>query len=260
MHMGVNHLGHFLLTNLLLDLLKAAPAARIVNVSSLFHTVGWIWKSNFFGERFYFRWHAYATSKLANILFTRELAKRLKNTNVTANALHPGKVILNAGVMACAKSYTADGFEMHMGVNHLGHFLLTNLLLDLLKAAPAARIVNVSSLFHTVGWIWKSNFFGERFYFRWHAYATSKLANILFTRELAKRLKNTNVTANALHPGKVDSTLSHLPKSRKIYHKTLIKYSLGAVHSNLQRHINSIIRYFTSIPNTCQERYIKILT
>ncbi|KAG5676988.1 hypothetical protein PVAND_006779 [Polypedilum vanderplanki] len=129
-------------------------------------------------------------------------------------------LINNAGVMACPKSYTKDGFEMHMGVNHLGHFLLTNLLLDILKNTPNSRIVNVSSLFHIVGFIWKSNFFGEKFYFRWHAYATSKLANILFTRELAKRLKSSNTTANSLHP--------------------------GAVHSNLQRHVSSVIKILTT--------------
>lgn len=117
-------------------------------------------------------------------------------------------LINNAGVMACPKSFTEDGFEMHMGVNHLGHFLLTNLLLDLLKKSFQGRIVNVASLFHIVGFIWKTNFCAEKFYFRWYAYATSKLANILFSRELAKRLVNTKITVNSLHPGKY----SHVKK------------------------------------------------
>lgn len=111
-------------------------------------------------------------------------------------------LINNAGIMACPKSYTDDGFEMQMGVNHLGHFLLTNLLLDLLKKSPQGRIVNVSSLAYIGGKLMENNLFGEKFYFRWFAYANSKLANILFTHELARRLENTNITVNTLHPGK----------------------------------------------------------
>lgn len=110
-------------------------------------------------------------------------------------------LINNAGVMACQKSFTEDGFEMHMGVNHLGHFLLTDLLMDLLKSSAPSRVINVSSALHGIGTISKRNFFGEKFYNPWLAYSNSKLANILFTRELAKRLKNSNVTVNALHPG-----------------------------------------------------------
>lgn len=110
-------------------------------------------------------------------------------------------LINNAGVMACTKSFTKEGFEMHFGVNHLGHFLLTNLLLDLLKASAPSRVVVVSSLFHIVGKIRKADLGGEKFYSRWFQYASSKLANILFTRALARRLVGTGVTANSLHPG-----------------------------------------------------------
>lgn len=110
-------------------------------------------------------------------------------------------LINNAGVMACLKARTADGFEMHFGTNHLGHFLLTNLLLDVLKYSFPSRVVVVSSLFHIIGKIRKTDLFGEKFYSRWFAYASSKLANILFTRELARRLIDTGVTANCLHPG-----------------------------------------------------------
>lgn len=110
-------------------------------------------------------------------------------------------LINNAGVMAIQKSFTSDGFEMHMGVNHIGHFLLTDLLVELLKKSAPSRIVNVSSALHGIGTISKRNFFGEKYYNRWLAYANSKLANILFTLELAKRLKNSKVTVNVLHPG-----------------------------------------------------------
>lgn len=113
-------------------------------------------------------------------------------------------LVNNAGVMACPKSSTSDGFEMHIGTNHLGHFLLTNLLLDRLKESAPSRVVNVASLFYIVGKIRKGDLFGEKFYFRWFAYASSKLANILFTKELARRLEGTSVTANCLHPGQMN--------------------------------------------------------
>nr|XP_020655845.1 retinol dehydrogenase 12-like isoform X1 [Pogona vitticeps] len=116
-------------------------------------------------------------------------------------------LINNAGAMMGHYTKTADGFEMHIGVNHLGHFLLTFLLLDRLKQSAPARIINVSSMTHA---FWKINFQnlqGERWYNPLLAYFQSKLANILFTRELARHLQGTGVTANALHPGAVLSEL-----------------------------------------------------
>ena len=118
-------------------------------------------------------------------------------------------LINNAGVMGIPeRKLTQDGFEMLFGVNHLGHFLLTNLLLDRIKEAPSARIVTVSSLGHAQGNMDFNNLNSERSYSRWTAYGTSKLANILFTRSLAKRLKGTRVTANVLHPGAINTELS----------------------------------------------------
>ncbi|XP_075007978.1 retinol dehydrogenase 12 isoform X3 [Calonectris borealis] len=116
-------------------------------------------------------------------------------------------LINNAGVMLCPYSKTADGFEMHLGVNHLGHFLLTFLLLERLKQSAPARIVNVSSLAHYGGRIRFHDLHSEKSYNRGLAYCHSKLANVLFTRELARRLQGTKVTANALHPGSVRSEL-----------------------------------------------------
>lgn len=110
--------------------------------------------------------------------------------------------------MMVPKSLTADGFESHLGVNHLGHFLLTNLLLDTIKASAPSRIIVVSSSAHIVGHIDRTDLMYERKpYWKVSAYARSKLANILFTRELAKRLRDTGVTVNALHPGVVQTEL-----------------------------------------------------
>lgn len=103
--------------------------------------------------------------------------------------------------MATSKGQTKDGFEMQLGVNHLGHFLLTNLLLDMLKASAPSRIIVVSSSLHKIGKINKDDLMSERSYWRWLAYGQSKLANILFVRELAKKLIDTGVTVNCLHPG-----------------------------------------------------------
>ncbi|KFB36543.1 AGAP007572-PA-like protein [Anopheles sinensis] len=116
-------------------------------------------------------------------------------------------LINNAGVMACPKALTKDGFEQQLGVNHLGHFLLTNLLLDALKAAAPSRIVNLSSLAHKYGKINRKDLNSEHSYNQVTAYCQSKLANVMFTRELAKRLAGTGVTTYAVHPGTVDTDL-----------------------------------------------------
>ena len=117
-------------------------------------------------------------------------------------------LINNSGVMGCPYTKTKDGFEMQFGVNHLGHFLLTHLLLDRLKEAPAARIINVSSVAHSfVNGITFDDLNSEKAYTVHSAYFRSKLANILFTRSLAKRLIGTSVTANSLHPGSVRTEL-----------------------------------------------------
>ncbi|EDW89216.1 retinol dehydrogenase 12 [Drosophila yakuba] len=116
-------------------------------------------------------------------------------------------LINNAGIMDCPKMLTEDGFEMQIGVNHMGHFLLTLLLLDLLKSSAPSRIVVLSSIAHRFGRIKRDDLNSEKSYDRKMAYCQSKLANILFTRELAKRLEGTKVTVNALHPGVVNTEL-----------------------------------------------------
>jgi NAD(P)-dependent dehydrogenase (short-subunit alcohol dehydrogenase family) len=116
-------------------------------------------------------------------------------------------LINNAGGIWTPRSTTAQGFEQTFGVNHVGPFYLTALLLDHLKDSAPARIVNVSSFAHhaaLTGMAW-DDLQSERRYTPFAAYCRSKLANLLFTRELANRLAGTSVTANALHPGAVRS-------------------------------------------------------
>ncbi len=123
-------------------------------------------------------------------------------------ARHPRLHVLvnNAAVVPAARRLTVNGFEEAFAVNHLAPFLLTNLLRDPLLAAGSARVVTVSSEAHrmlpAVEW---DNLQGERRFRGFRAYALSKLANVLFTRELARRFAGTGVTANALHPGVVNT-------------------------------------------------------
>lgn len=110
--------------------------------------------------------------------------------------------------MNVAQSTTADGFETHFGVNHLGHFLLTGLLLDRLRASAPSRIVIVSSEAHRFGQIRRPDLMRQRDgYSGWSAYSQSKLANVLFGRQLARMLQGSGVTANSVHPGVVATEL-----------------------------------------------------
>ncbi|KAM8714250.1 hypothetical protein ACLKA7_014393 [Drosophila subpalustris] len=139
---------------------------------------------------------------LASLDSIRKFAADFKKEQ---NKLHI--LINNAGIMHCPRMSTKDGFEMQLGVNHMGHFLLTNLLLDLLKKTAPSRIVNVSSLAHSMGKMNFDDLNSEKSYNSFDAYNQSKLANVLFTRELAKRLEGTGVTVNAVHPGVVQTDL-----------------------------------------------------
>lgn len=122
-------------------------------------------------------------------------------------------LINNAGLFAQSKGLTADGFEQQFGVNYLGHFLLTQRLLPVLKQAPKARIIHLASIAHWAGSIKPQTFYGEGFYNPLFFYGQSKLSNLLFSHSLAKRLAGSTVTSNALHPGGVDSDIYRdLPK------------------------------------------------
>ena len=126
----------------------------------------------------------------------RQLARQIKEGSARLDVL-----INNAGGMWLKRTLTVDGLEMTFAVNHLAYFLLTNLLLDTLQASAPARVVNVASDAHRKATLGFDNLQGEQSYGGWRAYCRSKLATILFTYELARRLAGTGITANALHPG-----------------------------------------------------------
>lgn len=130
----------------------------------------------------------------------RRLASEFKNKYSKLHVL-----INNAGGTFMTRQLSVDGIEMTFSLNHLAYFLLTNLLLDTMLASSPARIINVSSDAHSGGKIEFDNLQGERSYSGIGPYGNSKLANILFTNELARRLEGTGVTVNALHPGLVST-------------------------------------------------------
>ncbi|MEV4358451.1 oxidoreductase [Nonomuraea sp. NPDC049625] len=136
----------------------------------------------------------YGRLDLADLASVRRFAEGVDRLDLLVN---------NAGIGMIARQETKDGFEMQFGTNHLGHFALTGLLLPLLLAAPAARVVNVSSDAHAMGRIDFDNLGLERGYSRFGAYGRSKLANLLFTLELQRRAERagTGLISVATHPG-----------------------------------------------------------
>lgn len=135
---------------------------------------------------------------LASLDDIRTLAGEFKASHTRLDVL-----LNNAGAHHATRKLSRDGYELTFAVNHLAYFLLTELLLDLLKASAPSRIINVSSGAHHGGRIKFDDVMSERAYGGFRAYGQSKLANVLHAYELARRLEGTGVTANALHPGVV---------------------------------------------------------
>ncbi|XP_061699666.1 retinol dehydrogenase 13 [Syngnathoides biaculeatus] len=140
---------------------------------------------------------------LASLYSVRQFAKDFLDSEDRLDVL-----INNAGVMMCPRWLTEDGFETQFAVNHLSHFLLTNLLLPMLKSSAPSRVVTVSSIAHRGGHIDFSDlFFSSRPYSPLRSYQQSKLANVLFSRELARRLRGSGVTSFCVHPGVIRTEL-----------------------------------------------------
>ncbi|KXJ29687.1 Retinol dehydrogenase 11 [Exaiptasia diaphana] len=154
---------------------------------------------------------------LASFKSIRDFVERIKKNEPK---LH---ILINNAATAYSPFKTEDGFQMEFGVNHLGPFLLTNLLLDLLKKSAPSRVVNLSSSAHTYSKEFRfEDINNEKTYKPMNAYSQSKLANILFTRELAKRLEGTSVTTYAVHPGIVTTELGRrLPLWQRIIMKSV---------------------------------------
>jgi len=132
----------------------------------------------------------------ASLKQVRQMADEIVQKHARLDVL-----VNNAGIYMKQRQLTEDGFETTFAVNHLAPFLLTNLLLNLLKQSAPSKIINVSSMAHQGSRLDFDNLQGEKHYAPYEAYSTSKLANLLFNYELARRLDNTGVTVNALHPG-----------------------------------------------------------
>lgn len=141
---------------------------------------------------------------LSSLAEIRRLAEEFKQKYDRLDVL-----VNNAGAYFNQRKLSVDGYEMTFALNHLGYFYLTHLLLDLIKSSSPARIVNVSSGAHAMGKINFDNLNSKGLYLGWTEYGTSKLMNILFTRELCRQLEGTHVTANALHPGFVATNFGH---------------------------------------------------
>lgn len=144
----------------------------------------------------------YMLADLSSQTAIRQLAETFKRQHERLDVL-----VNNAGAFFLWRQESVDGIEMTFALNHLGYFLLTNLLLDMLKASAPARVINVSSGSHRGETININHFQGKRMYSGFRAYGESKLANILFTYELARRLEGTGITVNAIHPGFVATNI-----------------------------------------------------
>jgi NAD(P)-dependent dehydrogenase (short-subunit alcohol dehydrogenase family) len=146
----------------------------------------------------------FIATDLSLLAGVKQVANTFKQTHSRLHVL-----VNNAGGFFIRRELTAEGFEMTFALNHLNYFLLTNLLIDLLKSSAPARIVNVASGIHMDARMDFNNLQAEKKYTGFGAYGQSKLANLLFTYELARRLEGSGVTVNALHPGYVNTGLAH---------------------------------------------------
>ena len=162
------------------------------------------------------------TADLSTQSGVRQVAETFLQTHNRLDVL-----INNAGAVFMSRKTSQDGYEMSFALNHLAYFLLTHLLLDLLKASAPARIVNVSSAAHGGARGIAEDVENPRSFSGWSAYSQSKLANVLFTYELARRLQGTGVTVNALHPGFVATNFGR--SNGGLFQALFRLFQLGAI-------------------------------
>ncbi len=143
-----------------------------------------------------------AVADLASLKQTRAMADALAKKYPRIDVL-----VNNAGVFAKMRTLTEDGFELTVGVNHFAHFVLTHALLGVIGAADQGRVVHVASGVHSGGRVDLDDLQMANGWGGYEAYASSKLMNVLFSNELAKRLRHTRITSNALHPGVIATKL-----------------------------------------------------
>ncbi len=157
--------------------------------------------------------HAHASLELLPLDLASQKGIRRAAEHVRATHARLDILLNNAGIMAIPYTRTEDGFEAQFGTNHLGHFALTGLLFELLAQTPAARVVTVSSQMHAVGHMRFDDLAWSRGYSRWGAYNMSKLANLLFTYELARRAaeQGLSLLSVAAHPGYAATNLQLRP-------------------------------------------------
>ncbi|MCB0962410.1 MAG: SDR family NAD(P)-dependent oxidoreductase [Acidimicrobiales bacterium] len=163
---------------------------------------------------------------LASLASVREAGARLAGDDAPIDVL-----INNAGVMACPQGTTAEGFELQLGTNHLGHFLLTALALPALRAADAPRVVTLSSAGHSIADVDVDDLGFERTpYDAWVAYGRSKSANARFARGLAQRLGSTGLRSYAVHPGGIVTDLGRHLDDELLAQMMERSQARGAVH------------------------------
>ena len=160
----------------------------------------------------------YLCADLSDLNQVRRLAKDLKQNYPRIDVL-----INNAGAYLTSRHESVDGYEMTLALNYLSPFLLTSLLMDMLKESDQGRIINVSSTSHFNGFINFEDLQSTHNFVGFNAYAQSKLALMLYSYQLAENLKNTNITVNTLHPGLVATNFGKTNGLLRFYVRRLIK-------------------------------------
>lgn len=168
---------------------------------------------------------AFIVADLGSLRQVRQLAETFRRRYSTLDVL-----INNAGVFLPARAETEDGYEMMFQVNYLSPFLLTNLLLEELQKSEQGRIINLSSSVYALGRFDPANLQSERHFSALGTYAATKLFVLMFTQELARRLKATSVTANAVHPGIVRTRMMlQAPGAHRVVSYLSLPFSISPV-------------------------------